>query len=88
MNKKLLGAALALTAATLFATGQVAKAEGKKEEGKVKCSGINSCKGTGACGGATHSCKGKNECKGKGWDYTTSEEECAKKGGTVVKAKS
>lgn len=84
MNKRIAGVVLALAAATLFASGQVAKAAGKAE-GKVKCSGINGCKGKGDCSGKANSCKGKNGCKGKGWSTTTSEEECKTKGGTVVK---
>ncbi|MEM7410016.1 MAG: hypothetical protein AAF430_07280 [Myxococcota bacterium] len=52
---------------------------------KVKCEGINSCAGTGACGAAdgSHDCGGKNSCKGKGWVYTSADE-CAEKGGTVL----
>ncbi|GIW40320.1 MAG: hypothetical protein KatS3mg076_0897 [Candidatus Binatia bacterium] len=34
---------------------------------KVKCYGINKCKGMGACGGKGHSCAGKNACKGQGY---------------------
>ena len=33
----------------------------------IECNGVNSCKGTGACGGKTHSCAGKNSCKGHGF---------------------
>ena len=47
---------------------------------KVKCHGVNSCKGTGACAGAGHSCAGKNACKGQGFTETTPED-CAAKGG-------
>lgn len=46
-----------------------------------ECSGINSCKGQGECGGAGHSCKGKNDCKGKGW-ISASQDDCKGKGGT------
>lgn len=46
-----------------------------------ECHGINSCKGTGECGGAGHSCAGKNSCKGKGW-VTLSKADCNSKGGT------
>ena len=46
-----------------------------------KCHGVNSCKGTGACGGKNHSCAGYNTCKGKGWLKMT-KKECKKKGGT------
>jgi uncharacterized membrane protein len=48
------------------------------EDGKVKCYGANSCKGTGACGGKGHSCAGENACKGQGWIHTESEEACLK----------
>ena len=50
----------------------------------VKCSGINSCKGKGACHGVDHGCAGNNTCKGKGW-IRVSPEECKKKGGKVLK---
>lgn len=54
-----------------------------KSEAKVKCSGINSCKGKGACGMAKHDCAGKNACKGQGW-MKTSKAECDAKGGKVM----
>jgi hypothetical protein len=50
---------------------------------KVKCSGINDCKGKSSCGGGDHSCKGQNDCKGKGW-VEASADDCSTKGGTVV----
>ena len=62
-----------------------AKAAPAADKG-VKCSGINSCKGQGACAGAGHGCAGKNSCKGTGWSYTKSEKECTDKGGKVVAA--
>jgi hypothetical protein len=54
----------------------------------IHCSGINECKGKGACGAAdgSHSCAGKNECKGKGW-IEVSAADCTAKGGTVVAKK-
>lgn len=87
MNKKVTGAALALTVAALFAAGNMASADHhEKDKGKVKCSGVNGCKGKGDCGvKGKHSCQGKNECKGKGWNFRSSEKECTDKGGTVVK---
>ncbi|MBI2083136.1 MAG: hypothetical protein HYT76_06160 [Deltaproteobacteria bacterium] len=85
MNKKLKGAILATAVAGFFfAAGTVNAAEEKKEEAKVKCSGINACGGKGACGGAEHDCAGKNSCKGKGWVKVGSEKECTDKGGKVV----
>lgn len=55
---------------------------------EVKCTGINECKGQGACGmpDGSHACAGKNECKGKGW-VKVSEEDCKAKGGTVLAEK-
>lgn len=46
-----------------------------------ECHSVNSCKGTGECGGAGHSCAGKNSCKGQGW-IKLSKKECDAKGGT------
>lgn len=91
--KKLSGIALASAAATLLLAGcggDGAKSEAKKaapeaaaKVAEVKCSGINSCKGTGACGGASNSCAGQNSCKGKGW-VKASKADCDAKGGKVI----
>jgi len=85
--KKISGLALASAAATLLLSGvntaSAASHEKAAAPAEVKCSGINSCKGTGACGTATHACAGQNSCKGQGWVKTTAEE-CAAKGGTEV----
>jgi uncharacterized membrane protein len=78
------GAVVAGMVASLFAGGTAfAKHEGKSG-GDVKCSGINDCKGKGACSSAEHSCAGKNDCKGKGW-IKVSEKDCQARGGAVVK---
>lgn len=92
-SKKLTGLALASAAATLVLAGcggnnsTAAKADKAAPEAakvaQVKCSGINSCKGKGACGSATNSCAGQNSCKGKGW-IKASKEECEAKGGKVI----
>ena len=87
--KKALGLVVATAVVGMLAAGhQFAGEMGKEGEKTVKCSGINSCKGTGECGAAdgSHGCAGKNECKGKGWIKVKSEEECKEKGGEVVKA--
>ncbi len=81
------GAVIATAVAGLF-SARVALAEDAgtakgAAEVKVHCQGINSCKGKGECGGATHDCAGKNECKGKGW-IETSDADCKAKGGTVT----
>ncbi len=87
MNRTTRGALIALGVAALFATGQAQAteqdADTKKSDAKVRCVGINECKGKGECAGAGNSCGGMNECKGKGV-VTTTEEECKQKGGKVV----
>jgi hypothetical protein len=47
----------------------------KATKDSVHCQGVNSCKGTGDCGGKTHGCGGQNTCKGKGWKKM-SQKEC------------
>lgn len=92
--KKMSGVALASAAATLLLAGcggdsskTAAKVESATTDApkvaEVKCSGINSCKGTGACASATHACAGQNSCKGQGW-IKASKADCDAKGGKVV----
>lgn len=57
--------ALAAAAALMFSTMAVTVAQA--EEAKVKCEGVNACKGQSACKSAKNSCKGQNSCKGKGF---------------------
>lgn len=45
-----------------------------------ECHGVNSCKGTGMCGGQNHSCGGANSCKGQGWLSMTQKDCLDKKG--------
>ena len=59
------GAAIATAAAMLFSTVAVTTAHA--EDAKVKCEGVNSCKGTSACATAQNSCQGQNSCKGHGY---------------------
>lgn len=85
MNKKQLGFVVATAVASLVLTGNaMAEQTAAPQAAKVKCSGINECKGKGACSGATNGCAGKNECKGKGWVETTPAD-CTTKGGKVEK---
>jgi hypothetical protein len=76
------GALVASAVAGLFAAATPGVVYAK-DAGKVKCSGINSCKAKGECKSATSSCKGMNDCKGKGWVEST-EKDCKAKKGTVV----
>ena len=78
------GKAIAMTVAgLLLAAAPQLHADDKTKEAKVKCSGINSCKGKGGCSSASNDCAGKNGCKGKGWVEATAKE-CKDKKGTVV----
>jgi len=83
MKTHVKGAFIAAAVASMFiAKGVVAQEAGGKAEAKVKCEGINECKGKGACSQAGHDCAGKNACKGKGW-VETSAADCKAKGGTA-----
>jgi uncharacterized membrane protein len=66
MNSRILsGVALAAAAAVMFST--VPASTARADEAKVKCEGVNSCKGHSACKSAKNSCKGQNACKGQGF---------------------
>ena len=84
MNRVSKGILIATAAATLFASGAVkARAEDKAGADKVKCTGINECKGKGACAGAGGSCAGQNACKGKGM-VVVPKAECEQKHGKII----
>ncbi|MFT4571860.1 MAG: putative membrane protein [Hyphomicrobiaceae bacterium] len=86
MNKKMLLASAALGGFVLAATvatpswAEEAATGGDNGAAMGECHGVNSCKGTGDCGGKGHSCAGKNECKGNGW-IKASKADCETKGG-------
>jgi uncharacterized membrane protein len=71
------GAVLAAAAAAAFVlgAGNAALADHHEQGEKVKCEGVNSCKGASECKTAHSECGGQNSCKGKGW-VTMSEAEC------------
>jgi hypothetical protein len=72
-------------AALLIVSGAVsARADQSSGSAPVKCMGINSCKGQGACASAKNDCKGTNSCKGQGWTQASSAQDCTSKGGTVM----
>ena len=81
------GKAIAMTVAGLMlaVAPRVGLADDSAKESKVKCAGINACKGKGSCSSATNGCSGQNGCKGKGW-VVASSKECKDKKGTVVTA--
>jgi uncharacterized membrane protein len=74
---------LASAVAGLLAAGALGGTAQAAEEGKVKCYGVNACKGQGACGGKGHSCAGKNACKGQGY-LELDKDECLKQGGRLT----
>lgn len=83
-NVLVAAAVASLFAGAAYAGDKVApKKDAKDAAAQIKCTGVNECKGKGACGGATHDCAGHNECKGKGW-ITLTEKDCKAKGGTIV----
>jgi uncharacterized membrane protein len=68
---------LASAVASLFIAGaaqQVVSGEEAGAEAKVKCEGVNACKGQSECATATNGCKGHNACKGKGHLNVTQKE--------------
>ena len=64
-SKMLSNVALAAAAAMMFSSMAITTASA--DEAKVKCDGVNSCKGHSACKTANNACKGQNSCKGKGF---------------------
>ena len=74
MNKR--SAILAAAAAAIFVTGGATQAGATDHEGgdKVKCEGVNGCKGQSECATDHSSCNGHNDCAGKGWVELSAEE--------------
>ena len=72
---KLAGFALAAAAAGMFA--MTAAGPAAAHGAKVKCEGVNSCKGHSECKSAKSSCKGQNACKGQGF-MEMSKDDCDK----------
>ena len=64
-SSKISGAAIATAAALLFSS--MPSTASAADEAKVKCEGVNSCKGQTACATAQNSCQGQNSCKGQGY---------------------
>jgi hypothetical protein len=81
---KLLGLALATSAAALFLSGCASAPAGgdaQSSDAKVNCEGANGCKGLSECHTAKNQCAGQNACRGQGWLSLTAEE-CKKATGT------
>jgi uncharacterized membrane protein len=72
---------IAAAAAGLFLAGASGAASADHHEGdaKIKCEGVNSCKGKSDCKTAHNACQGKNNCKGMGYlNLTQAECDAAK----------
>jgi uncharacterized membrane protein len=78
------GVSIAATAAllALSAVGTTAPAFAK-QEAKVHCYGVNTCKGTSDCKTAKNECKGQNDCKGHGFKELTAKQ-CKTAGGSLT----
>jgi len=72
-GKKLSSLALATAAAVMFSSAPLTAANAA-DEAKVKCEGVNACKGKSACGTAANACAGKNACNGQGFLMLTKAE--------------
>ncbi len=77
-NNVLMAAVAGLLSVGVLGSATAAHAE----DAKVKCYGVNGCKGTGGCSGAGHGCAGKNACKGQGF-VEMSKDDCSKRGGKL-----
>jgi hypothetical protein len=74
--KKLTGVAIALSAASMFATATISDAFAQGVVSGIKCEGGNACKGKSECKSAKNECKGKNACRGKGFVMAKEDKEC------------
>ena len=90
MDKKTTLAAAALAALAMAACAPTAKTAKTADNAPMstppagkggECYGVNTCKGTGECGGPGHSCAGQNACKGQGW-ITLTQKACVDRHGT------
>jgi len=87
MNKKTLASIIAASAAIAFVSAPLTSSLAlAKSHDKVKCYGVNGCKGKSSCKTAKNECKGKNSCKGQGVMMKT-KQKCEKLKGTTEEPK-
>lgn len=84
-GKTISGALVAVAAAGLFAAADLHTAAAA-EPAKVRCLGVNACKGKSECKTAA-ALKGQNACKGHGLLFLT-KEQCKRRGGKIDERKS
>lgn len=77
------GSVLAAAAAA-FVVGTTLSVPTAQADYKVKCFGLNACKGHGACKSTGNSCKGQNACKGQGFKMS-SKTGCKASGGSTAR---
>ena len=82
-------ALVASAAAAMFLAGfaGAAYAEESGAGAKIKCEGVNSCKGQSDCKSAQNDCKGENSCSGKGFMIMSKAECDAAKAKAAEKSK-
>lgn len=83
-RRKFTAMGLASAAAALFVAAPITAVQAGK--GKVKCFGVNKCKGHNDCKTASNACKGKASCKGHGF-VKMSKHACTEVGGSIGKPK-
>lgn len=81
------GVTLAVAAAALLLGGAAAPANAQEAAAKIKCWGVNACKGKTACATSANGCAGRNSCKGKGW-IKLAPDDCKAQGGATTEKKS
>jgi len=82
-SKKVMGVAMAITAAGMLGAAAPSFADGSSEA-KVHCYGVNKCKGHNDCKTAENACKGHAKCKGHGF-VAVSAKACDHLGGKIGK---
>jgi len=87
MDKKKITSVLAAAAALAFVTAPLTSTVVEAASTKIKCYGVNKCKGHSACKTAKSTCKGHNACKGQGYMMKT-EAQCKKLHGETEEPKS
>ncbi len=76
-RRKIVGLAVAASAAAIFMAGCSSMGGSGGTEARIACNGGNACKGQSECKSANSACKGQNACKGQGV-VTLTAEECKK----------
>ena len=79
------GIVIATAAAALFVAGGAGTAVAGHHEGdeeKIKCHGVNECKGQADCKTTQNACKGQAACKGHGFKAMKAAD-CLSTGGVI-----